>query len=229
MQENKSSYKIYSRKRFEIFGKKAHIDNRKNKKFIFLCIMILSVFFTTKIMYQSFEPIFKTLCEDKAHEIATIVTNEESTRVMTNHKYEEMFSIERAQDGSIKMINANIFTINEITSDIALYIQKAIEEHGETEVKLALGSFTGSRLLSSIGPNVKINLSSVGKIKTDVRSEFVSQGINQTLHRVYLQLDCTVNILTPYENIETEVSNQVLLIENMIIGEIPENYFNLEK
>ena len=124
------------------------------------------------------------------------------------------------------MINANIFTINEITSDIAINIQKSLNNHEDTKIKISLGSFTGSKLLSSIGPNIPIGLSSVGKVNTDVKSEFVSQGINQTIHRVYLQIDCNVDILTPYENIGTSVSNQVLLLENLIVGEIPENYFD---
>lgn len=131
--------------------------------------------------------------------------------------------------GNIKMINANIFTINEITSDIAINIQKSLDNHEDTSIKLSLGSFTGSKLLSSIGPNIKVGLSSVGKVNTDLRSEFVSQGINQTIHRVYLQIDCKVNILTPYDEINTDVSNQVLLVENVIMGDIPENYFNIEK
>ena len=127
------------------------------------------------------------------------------------------------------MISGNIFTINEITSNIAINIQKSLDNYEDTFIKMSLGSFTGSKLLSSIGPNIKIGLSSVGKVDTDVRSEFVSQGINQTIHRVYLQIDCKVSVLTPYENIDTDVGNQVLLVENVIMGEIPENYFNVEK
>ena len=127
------------------------------------------------------------------------------------------------------MINANIFTINEITSDIAINIQKSLDNYDDTTIKLSLGSFIGSRLFSSIGPDIPIGLSTVGKVNTDVRSEFASQGINQTIHRVYLQIDCTMSILTPYENIDTNVSNQVLLVENVIMGDIPENYFNVEK
>ncbi len=123
------------------------------------------------------------------------------------------------------MVSANIITVNEITSGVAVNIQKSLDNHSDTEVKLALGSFTGSKLLSSIGPNIKINLSTVSKINTDLRSEFESKGINQTIHRVYLQIDCTVNILTPLETFQSEVSNQVLLIENVIVGEIPENGF----
>lgn len=128
--------------------------------------------------------------------------------------------------GNIKFIGANIITINEITSDIAINIQKSLNNHEDTKIKISLGSFTGSKLFSSIGPNIPIGLSSVGKVNTDVKSEFVSQGINQTIHRVYLQIDCNVDVLTPYENIGTSVSNQVLLLENLIVGEIPENYFD---
>lgn len=78
------------------------------------------------------------------------------------------------------------------------------------------------------GPGVKITISSIGDVETDLRSEFTVQGINQTLHRVYLQVKCNVNILTPFDNIEREITNQVLLVENVIVGNIPNSYYNLE-
>ena len=61
-----------------------------------------------------------------------------------------------------------------------------------------------------------------------MRSEFSAQGINQTLHRVYLQVKCNVSILTPFDNISREITNQVLLMENVIVGGIPNTYYNLE-
>jgi len=48
------------------------------------------------------------------------------------------------------------------------------------------------------------------------------------LHRVYLQVKCEVNILTPFDNISREITNQVLLMENVIVGNIPNTYYNLE-
>lgn len=78
------------------------------------------------------------------------------------------------------------------------------------------------------GPGIKITISSIGDVETDLRSEFTAQGINQTLHRVFLQVKCNVNILTPFDNIEREITNQVLLVENVIVGNIPNSYYNLE-
>ena len=67
-----------------------------------------------------------------------------------------------------------------------------------------------------------------GTVETDLRSEFKEAGINQTLHRIYLEVKCNVNILTPYSTIKETIVNQVLLVEGVIIGNIPDTYYNLE-
>ena len=67
-----------------------------------------------------------------------------------------------------------------------------------------------------------------GTVETDLKSEFKEAGINQTLHRIYLEVRCNVNILTPYNTIKETIVNQVLLVEGVIIGNIPSTYYNLE-
>lgn len=124
------------------------------------------------------------------------------------------------------MINANILTIDTITSNIASFIQKDLEENGGSKVKLSIGSFTGIKMLAGAGPEIPIKISSVGNVNTDIKSEFISQGINQTIHRIYMEIICEVSVLTPVNTITQEVYNKVLLAENVIIGQIPSNYYN---
>ena len=93
---------------------------------------------------------------------------------------------------------------------------------------MQFGSFTGLKLLAGRGPRVKIQISPIGSVETDLKSEFVTQGINQTVHRVYLEVRAKVNILTPFQNMEKEITNQVLLLENVIVGKIPETYYNFD-
>lgn len=95
-------------------------------------------------------------------------------------------------------------------------------------LKLHFGSFTGFKLLAGKGPGVPIRISSIGNVETDLKSEFKEQGINQTLHRVYLQVECEISILTPYNDITQKIANQVLIAENVIVGKIPNTYYNLE-
>ena len=95
-------------------------------------------------------------------------------------------------------------------------------------LRLHFGSFTGFKLLAGRGPAVRIKISSIGNIETNLKSEFSAQGINQTLHRVYLDVNAKVSILTPFKDIEKDITNQVLLIENVIVGRIPETYYNID-
>ena len=83
-------------------------------------------------------------------------------------------------------------------------------------------------MLSGRGPGVKIRISSIGNIDTNLNSEFTSQGINQTLHRIYVDISCNVKVLTPFKDIERKITNKVLLAENVIFGNIPDTYYNLE-
>ena len=224
--------KIYSRPRIKV--PKIFVSELGDKKFkqkqkiIKIFIIMVIAFSTVKIVLDAILPIFDTLCKDKAKSIATIISNEQATVVMRQHVYDELFSLEKDNDGNIIMIKSNVGPINEIISDIAVKIQNEIEARGRENVEIALGSFSGIKLLAGKGPGVPIRISSIGNVETDLKSEFSAQGINQTLHRVYLQVVCEVSILTPYNNMTEKITNQVLIAENVIVGKIPNTYYNLE-
>lgn len=203
-------------------------DNKNIEKIWKIIAILFIAFSVVKIVLNAVNPIFDTLCEDEAKGIATKITNEQATNVMQKYSYEDLFTIEKDKDGNITMIKSNVFPINAIISDVALYIQKEIDNLDRDDINIALGSFTGMKLLSGRGPYVKVRISTIGNIDTDLRSEFISQGINQTLHRVYLQVDCQMSILTPFDNFEKHISNQVLIAENIIVGKIPDSYYNLD-
>lgn len=224
--------KIYSRPRIripKIFLSTSRDKNfRRKQKITKIFIIMIIAFSTVKIVLDAILPIFDTLCKDKAKSIATIISNEQATVVMREHTYDELFTIDKDNNGNITMIKSNVYAINEIISDVAVKIQNEIEKKGRENIEIALGSFTGFKLLAGKGPGVPITISSIGNVETDLRSEFKEQGINQTLHRVYLQVECEVNILTPYNEIGQKITNQVLIAENVIVGKIPNTYYNLD-
>lgn len=206
----------------------SNLPNKNAGKLLKIMVILSIAFITMKSILDAVLPIFDTLCENRAKSIATIVSNEQATNVMREHTYDEIFTIEKDSNGNITMIKSNIIPINEIISDVANKIQEDINKRGRENIEIALGSFTGLKLLAGRGPGIKIRISSIGNVETDLRSEFTAQGINQTLHRVYLQVKCEISILTPFDNISKEITNQVLLAENVIVGNIPNTYYNLE-
>ena len=215
-------YKIYSRKRLRI-------KNIKNKGKITKIILILIIAFETAVLLLNrINPIFEQVSVYEAKKLATFVANEQTTIVMQNYNYDSMFSVEKDAEGKVSMIQMNMYRVNIIISDIAYYIQEQMKKPENSTISIPIGNFLGSDLFSGYGPNVKMKVVLLGTVETDLRSEFIEKGINQTLHRVYLQIDCKVQILSSYKKMEETISNQFLLAENVILGEIPSTYYNLE-
>ena len=88
--------------------------------------------------------------------------------------------------------------------------------------------YHGFSSLSGISPSVKVAMERAGSIESKIDSEFTSVGINQTLHRIYLNLSCSIGILTPFKTVSKEVSSRVLLTETIIVGTVPSTYYNYD-
>ena len=226
----KENYKIYSRPRLNLaFLKntpKSHKSRRKIKNTMPVVSIFLVAIITCFSIWNFVNPIFETLCKDKAKSVATMITNEETTKIIEKYNYDTFFTIQKDEKGSIQIINANVLRINQVTSDIAVAIQKALDNNEKNKIYIHSGAITGIRFLSGTGPRIPLKIASVGNIDTDLRSEFISQGVNQTLHRVYLNVKTNVSILSSFKTIESSIENQALIAEHVIIGEIPSNYYN---
>lgn len=212
-------HKIYSRRSLKI----------KNKEKIIKIILILIIAFeTASLLLNHINPILEQVSSYEAKKLATFIANDQTTKVMQNYNYDSMFSIEKDEEGNVSMIQMNMYRVNIIISDIAYNIQEQMKKPENSAISIPIGTFLGIDLLSGYGPNVKMRVVLLGTVETDLKSEFIAQGINQTLHRVYLQIDCPVQILSSYKTIEESISNQFLLAENVIVGKIPSTYYNLE-
>ncbi len=232
--QHRGSYKIYSRPRLNLRGlkksPKPHKLRKKIKRTTLIFTILIIAIVTCFLIWNFINPVFENLCEDKAKSVATLITNEETTKIIKKYNYDTFFTIEKDEKGSIQMINANILKINQVSSDIAINIQKRLDSEQKNDIYIPSGAIVGIKYLSGSGPKIHLRISSSGNIETDLKSEFTSQGVNQTLHRVYLNIRTNVNILTSFKTIEKTIENQVLIAENIIIGEIPSTYLeNLGK
>ena len=221
----KNDTKIYTRHRIKL----PKITEDRNKRKIIKILLILVIAITiVRAVLLSINPIIEEKCKTVAKSIATKISNEQATLVMAKYTYEDLINVIKDENGNIKMIGTNIISVNEIISDIPIKIQEELEKSENNNFNIKLGSFFGSKIFSGMGPNINIKIQLDGTVETDLKSEFTSQGINQTLHRIYLDVVCKVSILTPVNVISEAIKNQVLLVEGIIAGEIPESYYNLE-
>lgn len=227
--------KIYSRRRLvipklniSIWNQNNNRDDKTKLKIIKISTIILIASFTFMRSMEAIRPIMDKQCQNIAKSVATQISNEQATIVMSRYSYDDLCNISKDANGNISMISSNVITINEIISDVAIKIQEELNKKENSSFKIKLGSLTGTRILSGRGPNIDVKLQIIGNLDTDLRSEFEEAGINQTLHRMYLQVECNVIILTPFKTTEEKIINQVLLAEAVIIGTTPNTYYNLE-
>ena len=91
-----------------------------------------------------------------------------------------------------------------------------------------MGNFSGIPTLSGIGPLIKLNIIPISNVNTKYNSQFVSVGINQSYHKIYINISVEVCILLPLYTHNVVVKNQVLVAETIIVGEVPTTYLNTD-
>lgn len=210
--------KIYSRKKINL-----------SKEYKLVLAVLITAILTVCYLVKTIGPTFNQLCLNEAKSVATQIVHETIDEVMEKYGYNDLVTLVKDKEGKIVSMQANIAIINKIISQISLKIQDKIDNTPNRDIYIRLGSFTGIKLLSGRGPKVPIRISSIGNINTEVMSEFTSTGINQSIHRIFTNITCKIEVLTPFDTISNEIEEKIILAENVIIGNIPENYLDIGK
>ena len=54
-------------------------------------------------------------------------------------------------------------------------------------------------------------------------------GINQTLHRIFLNIDAQLSVVIPGVDVTVNTETEVLLAESVIVGKVPDTYLQSDK
>lgn len=220
------SDKLYSRRRIKLINLK-RIREIKSFKIILL-IAFFSIVIVLAIFLKSSYPVFKATCETAASSKGVSIINDEVNAVMKDYSYDDLINIEKDTQGKISLIKADVIKLNEIVTKIVSNIQEEFDKIPRITVFINMGSVSGISMLKNFDPKFEIELESAGRISSNVKTEFTSVGINQTQHRIYLQIDSRVGILTPFSAFGKDIKTDVLLTEAVIVGEVPDSYYNLD-
>lgn len=193
-----------------------------------LLVIIIIGYFTATTIIKAITPIIERQCRVKARSLATEFANEACLDNIQNITYDDLCTIEKDEANDVCLIKMNSININKLNSKIALEIQEKLNDTTISKFYIRLGSFTGITLLSGRGPNLEVRMSTIGEVTTELKSEFEEMGVNQTLHRLYINVNCNVSLLTPFKDVDENITAQVLISETVISGDIPDAYYDLE-
>ncbi len=138
--------------------------------------------------------------------------------------YEQLVDFDKDAEGHVTALRSNMAAFNRLQASIADDILQRMAEVSSTDLVIPIGTLTGSPLLAGRGPCLRVRMQSVGTATARFDNQFSSAGINQTRHRIILDVDVHVSILLPGLTTYTKVSNEISVAETVIVGGVPETY-----
>ena len=138
--------------------------------------------------------------------------------------YEAFVTFEKDANGRVTALRSNVAEVNRMQSAISEEILRRLSEESTSELRIPIGTLTGSALLSGRGPSITVRMQAVGSASAMFRNEFSAAGINQTRHQILLEVDVYMNILLPGIRTSTTVANEIAVAETVIVGSVPESY-----
>lgn len=203
---------------------KEHLIRNKKKYKIFLFVSI-GVLFCFLIFGLLINPVLIGTIEIKTKSVSTKAINAAVGNVVKNGVvYEDLVNIVTDELGNITMIQANALEINNLSKELAQTTERMIENYGELGVEIPLGSFSGIPILAGVGPDVNLKITPIGAVNCKFVSKFEQAGINQTIHRIYININANVGIVMPLYTKKFVSTQEVLISESIIVGSVPEVY-----
>jgi sporulation protein YunB len=113
-------------------------------------------------------------------------------------------------------------------AETTIRVQDALKAIRGEIIYIPLGQAIDSHLLANYGPRIPVRLVPIGRVNTNVIDVFESAGINQTRHKVYLDIHAEVTVVIPFVSSVIEVVTSVPLADNVYIGAVPDTVINLQ-
>lgn len=192
---------------------------------IVICCILCSVtmFAAAKLLI---EPNLESVAEMRAEAVVYRTINQALVRQFaeSGESSSELFKISKNEAGRIEMVQADSAAINILMSELSVKLQESFQSMEKEKYGVPAGALLGSKILSQTGPEIDVTIIPMSISSMDFRTEFESQGINQTKYKIYIELECRIRVLAPFSSQMFNTSSTILVAEAVILGDVPDSY-----
>jgi sporulation protein YunB len=192
---------------------------------IILTVFIFFIYTFDKVVTPTILTVADGEIRAKTMEIINTCILEEYSN---NFDYDSIIKVDKDDTGNIVMLKADTLKLSQIASRVSLKAQNDIKALGSVGLSLPIGYIFKNNILSNFGPRLTIKMQPIGHIQTLYSSEFETAGINQTRHKIYVQMKTHVRVIIPLASNDIEVRNEIPISETIIVGKIPNTAINLD-
>lgn len=171
-------------------------------------------------------PVLHTWAQTRAVALATHAINQAVEDVLGEAlSSTDIAHLIRGSDGSLLGVQYDMGAVNRVSSRASQQILEALSGMGQETFSIPLGQLTGLHFLAARGPGIPLRMLPVGALIAKPVASFESAGLNQTWHRVLLDIEVTLRVAAPLLAEEIVVATRVPLVEEIFIGAVPNWYF----
>ena len=201
---------------------------KKSGRLRWLILVVLLLTAAVIAMEQNLSQTLLDMAFARAYSMAVETINRAVKQAMAQGvTYEELIDAQMDAQGRVSMLRANTMRMNELASQTALLAERELGSAENQVVEIPLGAALGVSFLSGLGPRLEVQILPVGAVHTSFDTEFETAGINQTRHKIFLNLRATVSLIVPTGSQLVEVTSTVPIAESIIVGEVPESFVDV--
>ena len=142
-------------------------------------------------------------------------------------QYGSFITVDRDDTGKINALISNMAQLNSFRSQLTQRLWYDLNEKRACVVNIPLGNLLQSEFTWGRGPIFSIEIIAISGVEAAFQSEFIDSGVNQTLHKINLQISVPIALMLPGKRIELLADIQLPVAETVIVGQIPDTYLQL--
>ncbi|MDD7174015.1 MAG: sporulation protein YunB [Clostridiales bacterium] len=201
----------------------ARVRRRRRLRRLLLAVLLLLAVFL--LADHNVKPLVFSLAEARSAAMASRVLSGAMAEALGDGVgYDELMNVRMDEKGQVALLSANTVRMNLLADRAGEAALRRLENMSSERVSVPLGAALGLTLLAGSGPLIPVSIVPVGSIGTNFVTEFEACGINQTRHKVYLQLTASIRIVIPTGAKTTQVTANMLVAESIIVGAVPEGF-----
>ena len=193
-----------------------------------LC-MVLSVSMVLLALFRSrFSDTIFVLAETQVRNATSDLINDAIARQIAdgNIAYDHIVYFEKDTAGRITALKTNIGEVNKLKTDTLNIINDQILNNEHSQMGIPLGSLFLPEFFSGKGPAIPVKILSIRNSDATFESTFTHAGINQTMHQLRLCILIDVAVLVLGETVSFTVCSDVVIAETVIVGAVPDTFFD---
>lgn len=190
-----------------------------------LFLLLISTFV---IFERNFKSTIVAVAEAKAKLLAIeAITDAVESEIVQTVKYQDLMFIHKDSRSRPVLIQPNTIEISRLAARTTEHVKRRLQALEDEEILLPVGQVLGSNILANVGPRIRVTVMPIGTVSVNLINDLEEAGINQTLHKILLEITARVRIVVPLVVTETEVTQRVLLTQAVIVGEVPNTLLQL--